>query len=735
VAYLDVTSGDDDDDFDPHVDPCGITFVYETEDNPDSVAVAGDFNEWSTETHLLEGRRDGLWSLFVDGDELSPGAWPYKFVEIDGSTEKWACDANAGLIHCEEGYKEPSDTSWTQDCSPGADSCNSMFIVDDFDKPRLAVTNLDIDSTIGTVDLEAEFKAGCAGDDAADWSATLDGTDIDDAWSESGFTFSLSGLSEGRHTIRLNAADGADREAESVHIPLWIEQDDGWQSGVMYYAFADRFANGDTSIDTSEGASSELASYMGGDFQGLTDALSYLEDLGVTIIWISNPQDNAENAWGGDCGTYSGYHGYWPDDAYAVEEHYGGASALKTLVAEAHSRQMRVVMDWVCNHVHQNHPYYQSHPEWFNDQVLCKVGDDYSNFDLIPETCWFAEYLPDVKYYEPDPLDLMVEDAIWWAKEYDLDGFRVDGAKHVPHSVIWNLTTRLDEELEHSYAGGNQEFYTVGETFTFDRNLIVAYVNDNELDAQFDFPLYGTLRSAFIDDSATLQDLKNSMAASQSAYGDALMSTFLGNHDVSRFTSYGSAGSWAGSSDSACIVADAVTDDWWYGRLELAWTYLLTQPGIPLIYYGDEIGMPGHADPDNRHPLWWYSSAIANGTGGPFTLADFAGGIYHSQMEPVLWHLAALGQARRDHPALYGGAEAEWWSEADTYAYARVSGSDEALVIIHRGWWDATLENSLAFAGLTDGTYTDVLSGDTFEASGDWISVFMAGNSSRVLVK
>jgi neopullulanase len=729
--------GDDDDDdtVDPFVDPCGVTLVYEAQTDPETVAVAGPFNDWSTESHPMEEKHSGEWEIYIPGDEFEPGAYPYKFVELDGAYEAWNCDPRSGLIHCDEGYKAPDDTTWTQDCTVGEDSCNSMFVVRDFDQPRLVVDELDIDHEAGDVTAQVTFRAGCAGDEAASWSATLDGAAVDDAWTGDGFEVALTGLAEGRHTIRLDVEDGAGRAAEQVFVPLWVEPASGWDRGVMYYAFMDRFANGDTGIDTSEGASVELAGYMGGDLWGLVDALPYLEDLGVNIIWISNPQDNAEGAWAGDCGTYSGYHGYWPDDPYAVEEHYGGDAALRALVDGAHGRSMRVVMDWVCNHVHQDHPYYQQHPDWFNEPVMCRVGEDYSNFDLIPETCWFAEYLPDIRFYEPEVLDVMVEDAIWWAREYDLDGFRVDGAKHVPHSVIWNVTTRIDQAIEHGAAGGSTEFYTVGETFTFDRNLIVAYVNEHELDAQFDFPLYGTVRAAFVDDSATLTDLDASMAASNDAYGGALMSTFLGNHDVSRFTSYGQEGGWADSLDSSCFVADVIGDTWWYSRLNLAWTYLLTQPGIPLIYYGDEIGMPGYHDPDNRHPLDWYSSALAGGTGGEFTVADLAAGLYHPEMEQVLWHLADLGSARAEHPAFWSGDETQWWADADTLAYGRVAGDDAVLVILHRGWWETTLENGLTFAGLDgEATYTDILTGETFQASGDWISVPMAGNSARVLV-
>ena len=181
----------------------------------------------------------------------------------------------------------------------------------------------------------------------------------------------------------------------------------------------------------------------------------------------------------------------------------------------AHGYGMRVLMDWVGNHVHEDHPWYAEHADdWFNEQVLCKVGDDYSNFDLLPETCWFAEYLPDIRFYALDPLHAVVEDAITWAQTYELDGFRVDGAKHMPHSVQWNLSSRIDETLEHSVAGGVFDFYTIGETYTSSRDWILAYQGASQLDAQFDFPLFFSLIAALADESATLADLAASVSAS-----------------------------------------------------------------------------------------------------------------------------------------------------------------------------------------------------------------------------
>ncbi len=729
-------TGDTDDPIDTYdpdvpVNPCEVEFEYWQQGSPDAVYLAGDFNDWDPSGTPLEHQGDGLWTVSL---ELDPGAWPYKFVESSGGSESWTCDPNANLIQCDEGYKEPSDASWSHQCGLGVESCNSMIRVENCTVPLLELESVSIDRAGMGVSVSVAAMLGSDGGEITDPVATIDGEAIDGAWDGTGFTVSLSGLEATRHTLRFQVTDEDGYESKEIYVPFWLDGRD-WDGGLMYYAFTDRLANGDTSIDGSEGATWELGSYMGGDFQGLIDLLPYLDDLGVTVIWIANPQDNAEGAYDADCGIYSAYHGYWPDSARGVEEHYGGDDKLRELVDKAHERNMRVLMDWVVNHVHDSHPYYVNHADddWFNEMVTCKVGDDYSNFDIIPETCWFAEYLPDIKFYNPEPLNQMVEDAIWWIKEYELDGFRVDGAKHVPMSVPYNLAGRLKEDIEHSFVGGDEDFYTVGETFTSSYDWISLFVGDHLLDAQFDFPLYYSVRGAFIDYSMSMADLYASRATSDGAYGGAVMSQFLGNHDVSRFISYAESGGWADSDDSMCTTGNVTTEGSYYAKLNLAWTFLLTQPGLPLVYYGDEMGIPGYKDPSNRGPLWWYSSAVGS---GEVDISDVASGLYNpDQHEAVLWHVANLGSTRQAHPAMYSGTTTQWWEEEHLYAFGRTTGSDHVLVIINRADQGASLTNGLSYMGLpSDGTYEDVLTGDTFTASGDSLSVDVDGYASRVLV-
>ena len=686
---------------------CETTFTYTPQGNPQSVALAGSFNDWDRTANVMERQSDGSYAISL---ALPAGNHPYKFVEI-GDSEQWTCDPNASAQQCDEGY------SWNPSCTLGQESCNSMVIVPECGPPQAWVESLDIDRDDNSVRVEIAGTPGPAASSLSRMVATLNDQTVYDGELKA---LDLDGLGDGRQTLRIDVYDDAGGQAEQLYVPFWTD-DAAWETGLMYYVFVDRFHNGDTGLDFDEGTSHALTDYLGGDWQGVIDKLDYLEELGVTVIWLTAPQDNPQGAWGSSCGeNYSGYHGYWPADPFMPEDHFGDDDLLRELIDQAHARDMRVLTDWVGNHVHEDHPYYQEHPEWFNELLVC-AGDVW-NTD--PETCWFDSFLPDFKYYAPEPLVVSVDDAVWWVKEYELDGYRVDAVKHMPHSLFYNFQHRVHAEIEHVHAGGDEDFYTVGETFSGDRGLIKAYVNEDELDAQFDFTLYWSILSAIGRNESTLQDLERTFEDSEAAYDGFLMSTFLGNHDVERFIAHSAGEVWSLYGDGACPDGSNIrgpddSPDWDepYLRLQLAWTWLLTHEGLPLVYYGDEIGLPGYHDPDNRQMMRWESQ-------------------WSWREQQVHDHVAALGQARREHPAMAIGERTIWWEEADVLAWARVHDEDQVLAMINRSWADRTLDNSLSFANLDpEASYVDLLSGERFVASGDRISISLPAMSSRVLVR
>ena len=466
--------------------------------------------------------------------------------------------------------------------------------------------------------------------------------------------------------------------------------------------------------DWSEGTISESADYRGGDWKGIEEKLDSLVDLGVRSLWLTAPQDNPSGAWGDKCGTdFSGYHGYWPSSVSEFEEHFGSEEDFVSLVGSAHERGLRVIVDWVGNHVHQDHPYRQQHSEWFADQPL--ICQDANNWNDYPESCWFDAFLPDIDYSQTPALVQMIQDAVAFAQKYEIDGYRVDAVKHMPMAVVHNLVSELESALE--YPGSEFEFYTLGETFDGSRQTVGAYVGEGLLDGQFDFPLYFSLRDALFSGSTTLEDLEASLIESQSVFGNARMSTFLGNHDVERFVTESAEGPHGECDPNGnfWIPASPPVGTDAYTRLRLGWTWLLTRPGLPLVYYGDEIGLPGYADPDNRQ-MMRFGSELSE------------------EEAATRAHVQLLGQARLAHPALSAEDGILWWTEAKILARVAQSGEDWALSILNLEGQERTLSNSLSWAGMPEGQWRDLLTGDLFETSGDGLSVSMPAMSSRVLV-
>lgn len=704
-------------------DRCEVTFTHTPAGAPDRVMVAGTFNGWDPEADELVA--DG--GTFRGTLSLAPGVYAYKLVEVSDRAFDpelvWICDPAADRMVCDPGVA-PSGQPFTQTCAPGANACNSLLVVEDCNAPAVTVSSVEIDRGAGRVRASFVALPGATGS-APSLTVTLDGAPVD----APGGAVEATGLPAGRHALRAVATDAAGRASREVVVPFWTDAFD-WDRGVVYFAFVDRVWNGDPTNDGPTGATG--ADYDGGDWEGLRQRLPYLEDLGVTVLWLSNPQENTDGAWAGSCGlTFAGFHAYWPSDPFACETNLGDEQALAALVEDAHARGMRVIMDWVGNHVHDDHPYATEHPDWFHAYEDCTATvNGQMNFDRIPEQCWFAPYLPDVNYANPEALHTMIEDALWWAETYDLDGFRVDAVKHMSHATVHNLEAEVERRLEHRAAGSDEEFWTVGETFD-SAPRIAAYLGENGLDGQFDFPLYYSVRSVFGYGQGQVMDLLSAWDASKAVFGDARMSTFLGNHDVNRFTT----DAWEGyqgvcAAGGGINVAGTPGASWPYESLRLGFTFLFTMPGLPLIYYGDEIGIPGHGDPDNRQPLRWHVDDL----GGVNGVDDLEGRVSPDELATAR-HVRALAQARKAHPALSKGGWVEWWREPDVGAYARAAEGDVALVVLNRSGVDRTLENGLGFAGLPEGTYEDVLTGQTFTSAGDRLSVVVPARGSRVLVR
>jgi glycosidase len=241
--------------------------------------------------------------------------------------------------------------------------------------------------------------------------------------------------------------------------------------------------------------------------------------------------------------------------------------------------------------------------------------------------------------------------------------------------------------------------YSVGETF-MDRTGIMSFVGPNMLDGQFDFPLYDTIIDVFAKQQQGMQELERSLSASETIYGkETLMSPLLGNHDKARFMAYADGDlphpEETDEEEVGWKFPPKVDSALAYEKLKLGLTFVLSLDGVPMIYYGDEIGKSGAGDPDNRRMMRWGDEVTA-------------------EESSVREHFSKVAAVRHKHPALRYGSRRPLVAEGDRYAFVRAHLGDAVLAVWNRGG-NPTEFSFAAGPEMADGTYVDALSGQEIE--------------------
>ena len=678
------------------------------------VYLIGSFNDWkeADPAYKMTSNGDGSHSITVEWTEGSEytykyyiNGWAENSYQAEPATSEYDQDGNA--------YARITSCGMTIGTRSGSLSCGggggggggdvtSNEGINLAGKPSVSGKNIEF-----TVNLESgwsisEVKGGSG-------SASFDGTKVTDTVPENN-----------RYNYRVMATNGS--KTSELYVPVWVEDKAfDWHDALLYFAFTDRFYNGDTSNDRKSNVTSNSAAadWYGGDFAGLKKKVEegYFTALGVNTLWISSVSMNTQDiSYGsnGDTHSYSAYHSYWPVTTFmtannqseftsaeskgvkltAIEPHFGTMEELQALVEACHKRGIRVLVDFAANHVHKDSPMYTKHKDWFNGTgqpgELC---DNNNNWDNNPETCWFSADLPDINFNNADARKLMVEHAVWLIKETGVDGFRVDAVKHIAIQFIKDLRAATDA----LFANTGIMFYMVGETFTGDVGLLNKYIGDDLLHAQFDFPLYYKLGNVLAGNG--LYDLA---ANYNVTFKSDLMGTFMGNHDVARAISVANGdntGKWGNNPTPTSWDA--------YNRMMAAWTILLTRPGVPLIYYGDEYGMPGSNDPDNRRMM------------------QFDG--LNEQQVAMLDYVKNLGVMRSEHKALSRGSIETLSLSNTTWCYKREYDGETLIVGVGLKTKDnvqpgtCNLKKTYALKNLFDGTE---LSTSSLDLSGNKFQIY-----------
>jgi glycosidase len=472
------------------------------------------------------------------------------------------------------------------------------------------------------------------------------------------------GLAAGTYPLTLRTASGPVPVPFTVSRPLpragrfqGFGPDD-----VIYLLMPDRFANGDPSNDdpaVSRGLidRGKGRRWHGGDLAGVRRHLPYLKDLGVTAIWMNPIYDNTntlDTKEVYDNEPTTAYHGYHAIDYYAVDERFGDLAGLRQLVDAAHALGIKVILDMVANHTSAYHPWVidSPTPTWYhgtaerhqaNAWQTWTLADPYSPPAMRESTLdgWFIDILPDLNQDDPEVARYIIQNTLWWVGVSGIDGIRQDTWPYVPRRFWRDWMTAIKREYP--------TLRVVGEVFDGDPTLVAFFEGgraqfdgiDDKVDALFDFPLFFTLRSAFAQ-GKSLREVAVMLSRDRLYLKPSSLVTFLGLHDVGRFMN----------------EPGATTEG-----LKLAYTFLLTARGTPLIYYGDEIAMPGGGDPDNRRdfPGGW--------PGDPRNAFEASG---RTAAEQAVWtHVQRLLRVRAERADLRRGATEHLHAGEQTFVYRR----------------------------------------------------------------
>lgn len=454
--------------------------------------------------------------------------------------------------------------------------------------------------------------------------------------------------------------------------PAWARE------ALIYHVFVDRFNPGAGRAFANPG---DLRGFYGGTLRGVTEKLDYIASLGATAIWLS------------PIFASPSHHGYDATDLYAIEPRLGTEADLRALVQAAHARGIRIILDFVPNHVSNTHPFFvaaQTDPvspyrDWF---TFRRWPDEYESFfgvRALPQ--WNNEHAPARTY--------MLDVARYWIREFGVDGYRLDYANGPSHDFWTDFRLAVKE--------ANPEAFIFGEIVE-SAGLLRTY--QGRLDGSLDFLLTHNLRRALAFGKMSLAEL-DTFIARHEAYFDPrfVRPSFLDNHDMNRFL-------WLVRGDKR--------------KLRLAALCQYTLAGPPIVYYGTEVGLS--QERDCRAP---------DGHGRP-----------HEARAPMLWGKAqdadllawyrALGRLRRERPVLWRGARQTLTVDAPpgTWAYARTDGEDALVVVLNAGDTAAEVSVPVAGLGLADGTHLRSLLGEeVYAVAGGRVTVGLGPVTGVALAK
>ena len=663
--------------------------------SPKGVHVAGDFqaaagfgSNWNPGgTELTDSDGDDIYEITV---QVPPGFYLYKFVNGNSWQDKpenppVECAQNDGGGNFNRSVSvESSGTSLS---TIVFDSCitlvhfsvnmlgvpiseNGVHVMGDFqeaigsvDNWNAGATELTDNNQDGTFEMSVSIPPGeylytFVNGDQRQLAESFSGECTVD--SDSSFAVRKLIVTEGENrlpTVCYNTCNECDPAISTSYETRW------WNESVFYEIFVRSFYDSD-----GDGI---------GDFRGITEKLDYLndgdpettDDLGITGIWLMPMMPSPT------------YHGYDVSDYFNTEPDYGTLEDFEEFIEEAHQRGIKVIIDFVMNHSSSQNPWFiksaAGDPE-YRDWYVWRDTDPGFNGPWGQQVWYpkngsyyyglFWSEMPDLNYDNPEMQEEIFRSAEFWL-DRGVDGFRLDAIKYLDENgnVLENTgkTFEILEEFNTLYKNKNTDAVTVGEVWQ-NTASIIPYIQNDRLDLCFEFDLAFSILDAVNQNNPG--NISDQLKVVQSNYPKLQYATFLTNHDIDRvFSTLG--GSNAKMKQAAALY--------------------LTMPGVPFIYYGEEIGMRGTGAHENiRRPMQWSggqfggfsSSAPWYGVGGNYQTNNVA--LMDTTEGSLLDHYRRLVQIRTKYQPLTKGyliqAQA---SDDEVLAYARIF-DDQAVVVI-----------------------------------------------------
>lgn len=443
-------------------------------------------------------------------------------------------------------------------------------------------------------------------------------------------------------------------------------------SDALYLLMPDRFANGDTSNDQLQG----MAPYEvnrnnpdarhGGDLAGIEKHLDYFSELGVTALWFTPVLEN--NMPGGS------YHGYATTDYYRVDPRFGTNEDYCRLIAKAHARGLKIVMDMIFNHCGTGHPWVSDMPskDWFNypdfeehyvqtSYVLTPYVDPYASaydFDQMSRG-WFVPAMPDLNQSNPHVLKYLIQNSFWWIEYAGIDGIRMDTYPYADYDAMSQWMAALNAEYPH--------YNVVGETWVTEPAYTAWWQKDSKLSAPrnshlktvMDFSFYDKINQAMREESTNytgLGRIYNNFVYDFLYPNPLSVLAFIENHDTDRFLGEGNN----------------------LAALKQAATLLLTTRRIPQLYYGTEVLMNGTKQATDGHVRKDFPGGWTSDEANAFTSTQL-----DSLQRDCYRFFQRLLHWRKGNEVIARGEMTQFLVQQGVYAYARHYEGRTVLVLLN----------------------------------------------------